>query len=290
MLPRIIVLSGGGIKAMSHIGALKVLEEAKYLAAVRTYVGLSAGALIAFGICLGYSLHALQDICDRFDFAALQDPAPEGFLAFLDHYGIDTGDRLVRFVQALLTIRGHSADMTFAQLAATGAPELRMVATNMCTGLPMVFSAAATPHVKLADGLRASMCLPFYFWPVRNSHSAEMLVDGGVHCAYPINVLSAEERRAALGILLSQTLAPWEDRGPDSYLLRLYEISSLAKDELMMEQFGDRTIKVMTPPISMIQFTLGPEQRAALLEAGRAAAEKFVESHSRRPRRRASIG
>lgn len=287
MLPRIIVLSGGGIKAVSHIGALKVLSEAKYLSAVRTYVGLSAGALIAFGICLGYSLSALQDICDRFDFAALQDPAPEGFLAFLDHYGIDTGDRLLRFVQALLTIRGYSADMTFAQLAATGAPELRMVATNMCTGLPILFSAAATPNARLADGLRASMCLPFYFWPVR--HNAEMLVDGGVHCAYPINILSPEERSSALGILLSQALAPWEDGGPDSYLLRLYEISSLAKDELMMQQFGDRTIKVMTPAISMIQFSLEPAQRAALLEAGRAAAQRFVEAHSQRPRRRASI-
>ncbi len=84
-LPRIIVLGGGGVKAIAHIGALQALEDRKLLSLVRQYVGLSAGSLVAFGLYLGYSLAALKNICEQFDFAILQEPAPEGFLSFLDN-------------------------------------------------------------------------------------------------------------------------------------------------------------------------------------------------------------
>jgi predicted acylesterase/phospholipase RssA len=288
-LPRIMVLSGGGVKAVAHIGALKTLEAAGTLVAVRTWVGLSAGALIAFGICLGYSLAALHDVCERFDFAALQDPAPEGFLSFLDNYGIDTGERLSRFVQALLTIRGYSADMTFAALAATGAPTLRIVATDMTTGRPIIFSAAETPDARLVDGLRASMSLPFYFWPVRGP-SGNMLVDGGVHGLYPINLLSVEEQRYALGIMLTQDLGSWTDvSGPDAYVLRLYEIASSAKNELVAQAHAGQTIRVVTPKISMVEFTLTAEQRAELYESGVRGAEVYLAGLRGVKRRRYSI-
>lgn len=286
-LPRIMVLSGGGVKAVAHIGALKTLEAAGYLAAVRTWVGLSAGALIAFGLCLGYSLAALHDICERFDFAALQDPAPNGFLAFLDHYGIDTGEKLGRFVQALLTIRGYSADMTFGELAAVRQTALRVVATDMNSGQPVIFSAATTPDSRLIDGLRASMSLPFYFWPVHES--GRMLVDGGVHGSYPINLLPAEERQHALGILLTQELGSWQEEGPDSYVLRLYEIASLAKTQLIAAAHHANTIRVVTPRISMVQFSLTAADRAALYEAGVQGAQNWLRRLNTERRRRKSI-
>lgn len=287
-LPRIIVLSGGGVKAVAHIGALQRLEAAGTLAAVRTWVGLSAGAITALGVCLGYSLASLHDICDRFDFAALQDPAPQGFLAFLDNYGIDTGEKLTRFVAALLTVRGFGADLTFAQLAEATKKELRVVATNMTTGRAVIYSAATTPDARVVDGVRASMSLPFYFWPHRDA-AGHLLVDGGVHGFYPMNTLSVEEQKHALGIFIMQNVDEWKDTGPDSYILRLYEITSQAKSELLASAHKERTIVIKTPPISMIEFSLTVEQRTALYDSGTAAADTFLEGLKRRPRRRNSL-
>jgi predicted acylesterase/phospholipase RssA len=283
MLPRIIVLSGGGIKAVGHIGALQRLDAAGYLSAVRTWVGLSAGALVAFGICIGYTLPEIHDICNRFDFAALQDPAPDGFLSFLDHYGIDTGDRLYRFIHALLTVRGLSADLRFRDMPTRRL--LRIVATDMTSGRPVIYSTATTPDVKVADALRASMSLPFYFWPVHDE-SGHMLVDGGVNGNYPMNLLSVEEQEQALGILLSQDLGTWLEEGPDSYVQRLYEIVSNSKSEILYRTFEERTIRVATPHISMVKFTLDAADRAALCQAGADAADRFIR---RRRGRRASI-
>ncbi len=54
--PRRIVLSGGGMRAVAHIGALQVLEARGHLAHVKEYVGVSAGAFLAFCLAIGYTL------------------------------------------------------------------------------------------------------------------------------------------------------------------------------------------------------------------------------------------
>ena len=278
-LPKTIVLGGGGVKAIAHIGALQALNNAGYMRLVRRYVGLSAGSLVALGLALGYSLNALRDICDRFDFAVLQEPAPEGFLSFLDNYGIDTGDKLIRFLQALLTIKGFPADLKFSQL-----PSLTVVASNMSSGRPEVFCFDQTPDMKVVDACRASMSLPFYFWPVRLGE--DLLVDGGIHGLYPMGLLSPEEQAEALGVILLQEIGPWSKfDGPDSYILRLYEIINQSKSQLLYDRFKHNTIKINTPPISTLQFALTAEERAELYQSGLKAARTFISAAVIEPRR-----
>lgn len=287
-LPHTIVLGGGGVKAVAHIGALTALEEVGHLKLARHYVGLSAGALVAFGIALGYPLPTLHDLCERFDFAALQDPAPEGILSFLDNYGIDTGERLAKFLSALLTIKGYPSNITFRELNGRAAKRLTVVATNMTTGKPAVFNAETSPDFKVIDALRASMGIPFYFWPVRTPEG--ILVDGGVHALYPMNMLSLTERALALGIVLMPDLTEhWVDDGPDAYVMRLYELASTTKTGILYEMFKERTIKVITPAIKLTQFSLTVEQRHTLYRAGYESAKLYIKEHSATIGRRKSI-
>lgn len=288
-LPHIIVLGGGGVKAIAHIGALQALHEISALRFVRKYIGLSAGSLVAFGMVLGYTVAALKDICERFDFAVLQDPAPEGFLSFIDNYGIDTGDRLVRFLQALLTIKGLSADITFTGLkAARPQLQLEVVASDLTSGEPAVFSYERTPTCRVVDALRASMSLPFYFWPV---HIGDHLyVDGGVHGLYPMNLLSHQDQEAALGIILLQQIDTWSHfDGPDAFILRLYELATTSKSRLLYDRYKDNTICIRTPAISSIQFGLSAEDRKKLFDKGYAASQDYINMLRVHRKRRASI-
>jgi predicted acylesterase/phospholipase RssA len=281
-LPRTIVLGGGGVKAIAHIGALQELNDLGLLQLVRKYVGLSAGSLVAFGMVLGYTIAALKDICERFDFAVLQEPAPDGFLSFIDNYGIDTGEKLVSFLKALLTIKGFPADLTFKGLKDTSPThkELAVVASNLSTGQPVVFSYENTPNCRLIDALRSSMSLPFYFWPVHLDDGLH--VDGGVHGLYPMNLLTAEEQEYALGIILLQDIDVWNKfDGPDSYILRLYEITSHSKSTLLYDRYKDNTICIKTPPISSIKFGLSVDERKQLYKAGSQAVKDFLQFHKK---------
>lgn len=287
-LPHTIVLGGGGVKAVAHIGALLALEEAGHLKLARHYVGLSAGALVAFGISLGYPLPTLHDLCERFDFAALQDPAPEGILSFIDNYGIDTGERLAKFFGALLTIKGYPSNITFRAFKDRAAYKLTVVATNLTTGKPAIFNAETSPDFKVIDALRASMGIPFYFWPVRTPDG--ILVDGGIHALYPMNMLTTTEQQLALGIVLMPDLTEhWIDDGPDAYVMRLYELASITKTRILYEMFKERTIKVITPAIKLTQFSLSAEQRHTLYHAGYESAKLYIKEHNANIKRRKSI-
>ena len=76
--PRRIVLSGGGIRALAHLGALDVLEKKGYLKNVKEYVGVSAGAFVGFSICIGYTISELRMLCSVFDFGLIRSVDPEG--------------------------------------------------------------------------------------------------------------------------------------------------------------------------------------------------------------------
>ena len=50
-----LILSGGAIKGISTLGALRYLEERKYLTNINTFVGTSVGSIISYLLIIGYT-------------------------------------------------------------------------------------------------------------------------------------------------------------------------------------------------------------------------------------------
>ena len=71
--PKRICLSGGGIRTIAYVGALEVLASHGLLKNVREYVGVSAGAFIAFTICVGFTFEEINKIALQYDFGALRN-------------------------------------------------------------------------------------------------------------------------------------------------------------------------------------------------------------------------
>ena len=114
--PYRITLSGGGLKGIAHVGALEVLQERGLLKALREYVGISAGALVAFSLCLGSTLSELRMIISLLDFGLIRDLDPETMLNFPETFGLDTGANLEKFLKTILRARRISPTITFAEL------------------------------------------------------------------------------------------------------------------------------------------------------------------------------
>ncbi len=273
--PHTIVLSGGGVRALAHIGALERLEKASYLRNVRRWIGLSAGALVAFAITIGYSLTELHDICARIDFEILQD-LEEGLpFTFFDKLGLDTGCRLRKFLAALLTIRGLSAGTTFADLATAGKPALQIYATDLQTGAARCFSVESTPHIPLVDALRASMSLPIYFQPILDTETEHQLTDGAVLGLYPRCFL--DDKDGVLGLLLVPRI-DYSDPPTtiEKYVLRLFDIFNESRNREQYERFRDTTILIETDAMSPVDFALTTEIRNGLFADGYGAADKYI--------------
>lgn len=293
--PYRVCMSGGGIKGLAHIGALEVLHERGLLVAVKEYIGISAGALCALCLCVGCTLSELRMIAELLDFGTLRALDPETMLRFPEDYGLDTGENLLRFLGAILRAKNLPADITFAGLAARGCgPALRVYATDLASCQVLELSARASPTMEVRQGLFASMCIPFYFRPVRHPETGHLLVDGGVVCHSPMKFLAPEERDTALSITFSDEHKPVEEiTNFYEFLRQLYYALDYQYNEELTSSFQDRVVFLRCGRINTLNFEMGAEEKMSLIQAGREGAESFLRERPwRRPQapRRYSVG
>ena len=203
-LPTRIYLSGGGICAMAHVGALKELRKHMTFKTVKEWMGVSAGALVAMCLCIGFTLEELEHFSVKFDFENIKeyDTIPGWIL----HFGIDTGERLHKLVNACLHVKGISEDITFSECLIKFGKNLRVLATDLNSAELRTFSATETPNYRISDAVRASMSYPYYFQPFRCPETGLFLSDGGIVSNYPLFTLSQWERNRTLSILIQPSV------------------------------------------------------------------------------------
>ena len=71
--PRYLVISGGGVKVISIVGAIKALYERGLLKSVKEASGVSAGSWLAFMIASGLSIEVIEHVALNFDFSLIRN-------------------------------------------------------------------------------------------------------------------------------------------------------------------------------------------------------------------------
>jgi predicted acylesterase/phospholipase RssA len=118
--------------------------------------------------------------------------------------GIFPGEAFKRWLEEKIANKTHKADITFKQLKEQKHyKDLYIVALNLSTGLTTIFSHEHTPDVIVAEAIRASMSIPYFFVPTKvltskgdyqeEYHADDkvkpytpLFTDGGVLDNYPI--------------------------------------------------------------------------------------------------------
>lgn len=195
--PRIcLVLSGGGALGAAHVGALKVIEEARV--PIDCVAGTSMGAIIGALYATGYTAAELEDIVHNLDMSSMFiDEPPRREMLFrrkVDdltvltdlEFGFSNG----RFLMPRGLVAGQKFGFVFQELLlpAVGVPHFddlpipfRTVATDIETGEMVVLEDG-----DLGQAIRASMSVPGAFSPVPVGDS--LLVDGGLVRNLPVSV------------------------------------------------------------------------------------------------------
>ncbi|MBS0287309.1 MAG: patatin-like phospholipase family protein [Proteobacteria bacterium] len=213
-----LAFKGGGAKGGAYPGVVRALEEEGYLDEVDIVIGASAGAITAFMIGLGFSSAQLKALSRKINFVDFTDIKPDGWAAFFNgnkagnlldllHYGAAyTGDAFHDWASYLIEQILGSPNATFEDLhnARMLDPTLKdMVfkATryNAKPGevIEQTFSYFDTPHIRIADALRASMAFPGAFAPktvrYKNGKVFGVFADGGILNNYPVDEANRKE-------------------------------------------------------------------------------------------------
>jgi NTE family protein len=281
MFPRRIYLCGGGVNTISHMGGLEFLNENGYLRNIREWIGISAGALYAMCLAIGYTVPELREFCLKFNFKEVTDPdIASGWLV---NMGFDTGNRLHRLVNALLHDTGLDDKVTFAALG-----NLRVFATNVNTGKLEEFSAALTPSYPVACAVRASMTLPYYFQPFICPITQQSYIDGGVITNYPLGYMTESDRKETLGLFITYEMPIIETVGLQEFMTRPFHILVQSRSHMDYESYPDQTINCRLPSSNPVDFDMPLTKKIGLMELGYEAAKEFFKGF-RKPVRRYSV-
>ncbi|WP_343599860.1 patatin-like phospholipase family protein [Mycobacterium sp.] len=312
-----LVLSGGGVKGIGLVGAVVALMEAGYQ--IPRVSGTSAGSIVGAILAAGVdtlSTGQVRDIAMNLPYRKFLDAEPVGAIPLVgpawdlaSGSGIYKGDFARQWIASELENLGVR---TFADLAIDDdglLPERRYrlvvtvadVTLGQLVRLPWEYRRiyGLDPDEQLvADAVRASMSIPFFFRTAKLTSAAGMtstLVDGGVVSNFPIDSFDRPDgkppRWPTFGVNVLPNLPQGNDRViPALGLLRHFGGPSLLEDLLTTMIVGHdqaclsqpwvnaRVIRVDSTDVGFLDFDITTAQKEELFEQGYAAAKTFLSS------------
>jgi NTE family protein len=315
--PADLVLSGGGVKGIGLVGAVVAMLDAGYSA--QRVSGTSAGSIVGAVVAaasMGEQLspEEVKELALQLDYHKFTDP---GLLervpvlgpswAVLRGTGIYKGDYAHEWVRSQLKNLGVH---TFGDLAidddtlpAERRYKLVVTVADVTTGqlvrLPWDYRRVYgldPDEQSVADAVRASMSIPFFFRPVTLTSSAGLtstLVDGGILSNFPIDSLDRTDRRPprwpSFGVTVLPNLPEGNDKvipalapirllGPPHLLESVITTVLVGRDQAYLSQpwVSARTIRVDSTDVGFLDFDISDNEIEALYGKGYAAAEKFL--------------
>jgi len=275
---------GGGMVSVTHMGVLQELEAQGYLSFIKEWIGVSSGGLLALIMATGYTVKQGLEIL-KMDFQEVTEPdAAPGWLL---NFGYDTGNKLLRFVQALLKERGLKESITFRELFEATGYSFRTFATDMNEAALVEFSKGATPDYPVAYALRASMSLPYYFQPFKCPLTGILYIDGAAVSNFPLHRLTEEERSETLAVAIPYRPLPNSSIELQEFLMRPLQILIGARSQFDSQRYPYQTIVVTGITAHPTNFGMSMEEKIAMVAKGREAARTFL--LAQRPVRRYSV-
>jgi len=314
-----LVLSGGGVKGIGLVGAVVALMDAGYR--IGRISGTSAGSLV--GSVMAAAVHRQQLTGEQLKEMALSlpyrkflDPVPATTVpvlgtawAALRGQGLYRGDFIHDWVERELRTLGVR---TFGDLAIDD-PDLlaeqryRLVVTvadvtrGRLVRLPWDYRrlyGLDPDEQPVADAVRASMAIPFFFRPVTLTSAAgsiSTLIDGGLLSNFPMYSLDRTDdtppRWPSFGITVMTEHPAQGDGDPAPGLAPLIHLPGapqlleaiintalLGHDQTYLSQpaVAARTIAVDSSGIGYLNFNISHTDREKLYDNGYAAAQKFL--------------
>ena len=184
-LKSILVLSGGGIKGLSMLGAITKLKELEIIKYPEIYCGTSVGSIICFLLLIGYLPKNILELLIEIDFTQL-------FQVDLDdifenpHIGLSYNHGFMIVLKSFILGRNLPLTITFKELYNLFPSKLIITGTCVNDASLHYFSVDNTPEMSVLKAIEISICIPLLFKPIE--YNGKIWIDGGCLNNYPIEI------------------------------------------------------------------------------------------------------
>jgi len=257
-----LILSGGGIKGIAHVGALYALEQINCLDKIIEFSGTSVGSLIIALYILGYTPAELYDFIKLFNFSKLKNLS----ILNINLFGLDNGSRIEYVIKRLINGKNYDENITLKILY--DITKKKIIFTTICLNTMNIcyISHESHPDLTLYLAIRMSLSIPFIYCPVQ--YNNQLYIDGGCLDNYPICVFK-DDIKNTIGILLvdSKNIIEKIDN-LETYILMVLKCLMYGLLINSKNGYEDNTIEINVQSINSINYELDDHQKDELFING----------------------
>jgi NTE family protein len=265
--PVTLMLVGGGIRFPAFIGALQAIDELGLN--VTRLMASSTASIISAMYALGQSPTEIMEKTLELDTRQFRDIS---FKSMVKGYGLCCGDRLEEWIDDQLSAALFSERMKVP---------LEIVATDMLSYRPVIFSSGRFPDLKVSAAAAASSLVPGVFGYKSLSYSGKKyaLVDGSLMSGVVEGRLDRNQKVLVLKMMSKRTLK----RGGNGSLsvgryfheMLTFSMHAQEKEFLKGGKWKD-TIVIYCSEISPTTFSLSLTDRKFLYAQGYEQTMKYL--------------
>jgi NTE family protein len=259
------VLAGGGTRLPAHVGVLTALADMGI--GYDHIVGVSGGSVVAALVAAGKDLDELKVLLRTVNFVQFRGYS---LVNLIRNGGLSTGKRFEQWMESQL------GNIRFRDLERN----LHVIATDVRSGLPVVFNRDNSPDLLVARAVLYSISIPLLF-PFHH-HGEHVLVDGSILAEdslfrdwagdmTPVVCFRLRDKRIAAAHPVRRIL-PVAD-----YLFMLVRtFMSTISREYLSESLWLSTVLIETDGMSPLEFNMSPDQKQSLFDVGYATTMQYL--------------
>jgi predicted acylesterase/phospholipase RssA len=270
-----LLLSGGSVRVLSTLGALQYCYDHQLIEEIQTYCGVSAGAMTAYLLAIGYTpTELITDLCTHkvFDqipyFDILSMMNGEGAMSFsaFQHHLERLSIRRIGYLPTLQEVHERIGKRLVIATYNYTRQELEWLTPETHPTLPCIVA------------LIMSSCLPLLFKPFE--YMNQIYLDGGILDNFPIesicHQLESQLNRPVklLGVWLQDDMDPHQTI-PQSMIEYVYQLMTISHSHQrvrhlsFIEDYKGMTDIIRIPSdISLLQFQLTTHDKLELFSKG----------------------
>ena len=274
-----LVLGGGGIKGLAHVGALRALDERGWIPDV--VIGNSIGALIGAAWAVEFSIPELEAV-------ALS-------MRRQDVFTIARGEMATRRFRAPglyktepleMLLRGILGETTFDELAR----RLVVASVDINSGMVTYWGLPGLRNVSVADAVFASCALPGFFAP--REIGGRFLVDGALADNLPVTVAATQDVDGVIAVDVGSSSvlrAEVQESGFAAVFARASEIVFHQLLETRLAQWTSPAMLLVQPRVEHVPMLSFAHNRELIDEGYRATAAALDQAEDEVRQARAGI-
>jgi NTE family protein len=258
-----LVLGGGGIRGISHIGALYALEKLDVLQHITHFAGTSVGSLIIGLYSIGYSPKELYEFIKVFNFNEVKNIDINN----ISNFGLDTGSKMAYVIKRLIKNKNLSENITLQEIF--DLTKKHLIFTTVCinTLQACYVSHETHPKLELFQAIMMSSAIPIIFCPVLYENN--MYVDGGCLDNFPISIFQ-DNIKETIGITILDSTDRVDINDFETYLFRVVKCigHGLHGSYKLHKNYVDATIEINANFVDSIDFDIDTNTKDELFLIG----------------------